>query len=192
MTRDIYIGRLCDKYGVSRTALTTKIDEIRRKNNRKRQKQEINEIIRPKLSREDINPERRRSVKGTVAEETLIAVLLQHPDFYNEAKQELPPERMITSLNRRIYEIIIDTLDAGKELDISVFAQKLLPAEIGYLVALQNSNKADKNAKIVLKDCTRVILEEDIMLNSSNNSDSSIEDWASNLQNMIDKKSKGN
>ena len=34
MTRDIYIGRLCDKYGVSRTALTAKVDELRRRNKR--------------------------------------------------------------------------------------------------------------------------------------------------------------
>ena len=32
MERDIYIGRLCEKYGVSRTALTTKVDELRQKN----------------------------------------------------------------------------------------------------------------------------------------------------------------
>jgi DNA primase len=32
MERDIYIGRLCEKYGVSRTALSTKVDELRKKN----------------------------------------------------------------------------------------------------------------------------------------------------------------
>jgi len=192
MTRDIYIGRLCDKYGVSRAALTAKVDELRKRTNSYRKKQEIADIIRPKFTRDDINPERRISQKATAAEESLLAVLLQHPDFYNEAKNSLPSDKMITSLNRRIYEILISALDSGKSLDISVFAEKLIPAEIGYLVSLQNSERAGKNAKAVLTDCIAVILEEGSLLNSSKNADASVEDWASNLQNIINKKAKGN
>ena len=192
MTRDIYIGRLCEKYGVSRTALSAKVDELRKKNTRYKQKKEINEIIKPKFTMNDINPDRRRSVKGTAAEETLLAVLLQHPDFYSIAKEKLPSEKLITNLNRRIYEIIIDTLEDGRHLDVSVFAQKLIPAEIGYLVSLQNSDKAVNNAKTVLKDCIKVILEEDIMLNARSATDVSAEDWANNLKNIIDRKNKEN
>lgn len=190
MARDVYIGKMCEKYGVSRTALTAKVEEIRRKNRRVKKQKEITDIIRPKITKDDINPERRSSPKGTAAEETLIAVLLKHPDLYKKAKSELPPEKMITSLNRRIYEIIIETLDSGRSLDISLFAQRLIPAEIGYLVALQNGDKADKNAEIVLRDCIRVILEEDI-ISAGGQKDATVEDWAENLKNIIDIKAKG-
>lgn len=190
MARDVYIGKMCEKYGVSRTALTAKVEEIRRKNRHIKKQKEITDIIRPKFTKDDINPERRSSPKGTAAEETLIAVLLKHPDLYKKAKSELPPEKMITSLNRRIYEIIIEALDSGRSLDISLFAQRLIPAEIGYLVALQNGDKADKNAEIVLRDCIRVILEEDI-ISAGGQKDATVEDWAENLKNIIDIKAKG-
>ncbi len=192
ITRDIYIGKLCEKYGVSRTALTTKIDQLRSKNSRFKQKKEISEIVQPRFSRNDINPDKRRSPKAAAAEETLIAVLLQHPDFCSTAAELLPGEKVVTSLNRRIYETLISLAQSGKALDISAFAEKLLPGELGYLVALQNSDKADKNAKTVLKDCIEVILEEGMILNMTENKDASVDDWASNLKNMIDKKSKGN
>lgn len=192
MTRDIYIGRLSEKYGVSRTALTTRVNELRKRNSRQKQKKEISDIIRPKFTKDDINPERRKSVKGTAAEETLIAVLLKNPDFYKIALDKLPPEKMLTSLNRRIYETIISVLGHGGSLDISAFAEKLLPAEIGYLVSLQNSEKAGKNPEIVLKDCIRVILEEDMLLESAEKAESSVEEWAAGLQNLIAEKSKGN
>ena len=191
MTRDIYIGRLSEKYGVSRTALNAKVEEIRKKNIRISKKKEIADIIRPKFTRDDINPERRRSPKATAAEETLIAVRLKNPDFYKSAKEQLPPEKLITSLNRRIYEIILSSLESGGSLDISVFAEKLLPAEIGYLVSLQNSEKAGKNPEIVLKDCIRVILEEEMLLSAQSRENTSVEDWAVALQTIIDKKSKG-
>ncbi len=192
MTRDIYIGRLSDKYGVSRTALETKVKELRKRYVRVREKKEIDGIMNPRFTKNDVNPEKRLSVKGTNAEETLIAVLMQHPDFYKIAEEKLPPERMITSLNRRIYETILSTLKTGRALDISVFAEKLLPAELGLLVSLQNSDRAGINAKTVLNDCIGVILEENLKLKINENKDSSLEDWAKNLQNMIDKKQKEN
>lgn len=192
MTRDIYIGRLCEKYGVSRTALTSKVEELRRKNYRYKQKKEIAEIVKPRFTKSDINPERQLSQKGTNAEETLIAVLMQHPDYCETAAELLPSDEMITRLNRLIYEIILDTARSGRQLDISVFAEKLIPAELGYLVSLQNSEKAVNNAKTVLKDCIKVILEERIRLDTADNKDLAVEDWAENLKNMIDKKTKGN
>lgn len=191
MTRDIYIGRLSEKYGVSRTALNARIEELRKRNRRQKQKKEISDIIRPKYTKDDINPERRKSAKGTAAEETLIAVLLKNPDFYKIALDKLPPEKMLTSLNRRIYETILSVLERGGTLDISVFAEKLLPAEIGYLVSLQNSEKAGKNPEIVLKDCIGVILEEDMLLKSAETAENSVEEWAAGLQNLIDKKVRG-
>ena len=192
MTRDIYIGRLSDKYGVSRTALETKVKELRKRYVRVREKKEIDGIMNPRFTKNDVNPEKRLSVKGTNAEATLIAVLMQHPDFYKIAEEKLPPDKMITSLNRRIYETILSTLREGRALDISVFAEKLLPAELGLLVSLQNSDKAGINAKTVLNDCIGVILEENLKLKIVKDKDASLEDWAKNLQNMIDKKQKEN
>ncbi len=192
MARDIYIGRLSDKYGVSRTALNARVDELRKKNVRTQRKAEINKVIHPKFSKDDLNPDRRRSIKGTAAEETVISILLNHPDFYNEVKENLPSDKMITSLNRRIYELIMETLENGKNLDISVFAQTLLPAEVGYLVSLQNGNKGGNSPKTVLKDCISVILEENMLLNAANPSDATVEDWAAQLQDIINKKNKGN
>ena len=188
MERDIYIGRLCDKYGVSRTALTAKVDELRKKNIRAVKKAEINEVIHPKFSKDDINPERRNSVKGTAAEETVISILWQHPDFYNEIKESLTPDKMVTSLNRRIYEIMCEAFNDGRALDISFFAQKLLPAEVGHLVVLQNADKGGNVPKTVLKDCVKVILEENERLNAQNPAETSVEDWAAQLKSIIDKK----
>ncbi len=192
MTRDIYISRLSQKYGVSRTALEAKVKDLRSGFVKSQQKKEISDIIRPKYTKDDVNPERRISPKGTNAEETLIAVLLQHPDFCKIAEEKLSPEEMLTSLNRRIYAIILDTVKNDRPLDISTFAQRLLPAELGLLVSLQNGDKAGQNAKTVLNDCIKVILEEKLKLEMSQKSDTSVEDWARDLKNMIDNKQKGN
>ena len=192
MARDIYIGRLCEKYGVSRTALTTKVEEFRQQSKRQKARKEISDVVHPRYTKDDINPERRKSLKGVAAEETLLAVLLQHPDFVEIAKAELPYEKMITDLNRRAYKILLQANEDGTPMDISVFAQSFKASEVGYLVSLQNSNKAGNNPKTVLKDCIKVILEENAVLNSASDNSENVEDWAKRLQEIINKKSKGN
>ena len=191
LARDLYIGKLSEKYGITRLAITSKVEELRKTKARQKQKKEISEVIAPRYSRDDINPERRNSPKATAAEETLIAILLRHPDFFEEAYTALPPEKMVTALNRRIYQMLSDTIRSGKGIDISYFSDRLLPAELGYLVALQNGDKAGENPKIVLKDCIKVILEEEMLKTNTNSKDLSVEDWANNLKNIIDTKNKG-
>ena len=189
MARDIYIGRLSDKYGVSRTALQTKVDEYRRQNRKKVEKQVINDVIRPKYTKDDINPERRRSPKATTAEEMVISVLLQHPDFVEKAKQELSPDNMVTDLNRRVYKCLLETYDSGMNADISVFAQSFSAGEVGYIVTLQNNDKAGNNAKTVL---IKVILEENARLTPNQSQDETVEDWAVKLEELIKNKQRGN
>lgn len=192
ITRDVYIGKICEKYGVSRTAITAKVEELRKATARRERRKEINDILSPKITKDDINPERRSAPRAAKAEEGVIAVLLQHPDYFEKIKDELPPDKMITSLNRRIYTIIYDILSGGDNLDVSVFGQRLLPAELGFVVALQNGERAQTNAFAVLKDCIKVILEEGMIKAGASQGEASVEDWAKDLQSLIDKKQKGN
>lgn len=191
MTRDIYIGRLSEKYGVSKTALQTKVDELRKKNIRSANKKVISDIITPKYNSGDINPERRTYAAAAAAEETVIAILMQHPDFFDTAYESLKPENLLTSLNSRIYSLICECIKDGNSLDISYFGQRLSPSELGFLVSLTNSEKAGKNPLIVLKDSIKVILDEGIRKNALNVKDVSDEDWAENLKKLIENKQKG-
>ncbi len=192
MTRDLYIGRLSDKYGVSRTALEGKVDEIRKSNRKKREKREISEIISPKFDRGDVNPERRFYPAAVAAEEAVIAVLMQHPDFYETAYEKLKPDDMLTSVNRRIYSAITECIKEGRNPDLSYFGEMLSGAEMGYLASLANSEKGDKNALIVLKDSIKVILDEGIRKKSSDVKNMSNDDWAESLKKIIESKQKGN
>ncbi len=192
MTRDLYIGRLSEKYGVSRTALETKVAEIRKNKVKELKKREIEEIVHPKFDRNDVNPERRFYPAATVAEETVIAVLLQHPNYFETAFESLKPENMITELNRRIYKHLCTCEQSGRSPDLSYFGEVLSSAEMGYLSALMNSEKGDKNALIVLKDSIKVILDEGIKKQAGDTKNMSVDDWADNLQKIIEAKKKGN
>lgn len=188
ITRDLYIGRISEKYGVSKTALQTKVEELRKRNARTEQKKEISNIIHPKFDNGDINPERRKYPKAVAAEENIISILLQNPDFYSIAKEELPPEKIITVFNKRIYSMVLDSLKDGGHPDISYFGDKCDTREFSFIVSLYNSEKCRKNSLTVLKDCISVILDENIKKEMLNGGEMSDEDWADNIQKLIDKK----
>lgn len=192
VTRDLYIGRLCEKYGVSRTALSTKVDELRRISHRKQEKQEFNEIIHPKFDSGDVNPEKRFYPAAAAAEETVIAILFQHPDFLETATARLKPEDMLTAVNSRIYKALCECISLGRNPDLSYFGEVLTAAEMGYLASLSNSEKGDKNALIVLKDSIKVIIDEGVIKKSADTKDMSVDDWAENLKKIIETKQKGN
>lgn len=191
MTRDLYIGRLCEQFGVSRISLETRVKELRKAGIKKQQKKEISNAIMPRYSKNDLNPEKQISPKGCAAEECVIAVLFQHPDLYETAQELLSPEDMITSLNRRIYERMLEVLSQDSGIEISDFGEILSPAQTGYLVSLQNGDKAGKNAKSVLNDSIKVILDEKMRLKLGDVRDASVEDWAESLKQIIANKQKG-
>ncbi len=189
LTVDLYAGRLADKYGVSKTALISQIDTLKKQNARAQYKKEIREVVTPRYNKEDINPERRRYPRAVKAEETVIAILLSHPDLYAILKGRLSAEDMLTPLNKRIMGDICSILENGQPVvDITLLGDRLSPAEMGYLVSLQNSVLAEKNAKTVLNDCIKVILEENATQNAENDKDLSIDDWAKKMQQIVQNK----
>lgn len=191
VTRDLYIGRLSDKYGVSRTALQDKIEQVRRSNSRRQQHREFDEIVRPKFDKGDINPEKRYYPAAATAEETVIAILMQHPDFLDTATKRLKPDDMITAVNRKIYTALCECIASGRNVDLSYFGEMLNPSEMGYLASLANSEKGDKNALIVLKDSIKVILDEGIRKKSGDTKNMTVDDWAQSLKKIIETKKKG-
>ena len=190
ITRDIYIGKLSEKYGISRTAIKDKVEQIRKTNHRRREKREFEEMVHPRFEKTDVNPEKRMYPAAVAAEETVIAILMQHPDFYETATERLAYDKMITTVNRRIYKLICECIASGRNPDLSYFGETLSPAEMGYLASLANSEKGDKNALIVLKDSIKVILDEGLR-KTENPKDMSVDDWAQNLQQIIESKQKG-
>ncbi|MDO4608667.1 MAG: DNA primase [Clostridia bacterium] len=191
ITRDLYIGRLCEKYGVSRTALTDKVNELRKHNQRRQEKRQFDEVIHPKFDRGDVNPDKRLYPAAAAAEETVIAILLQHPDFCETAIKQLKPDDMLTSTNRRIYKALCECISSGRSPDISYFGEGFNSEEVGYITYLANSEKGDKNALIVLKDSIKLILDEGVIKKSADTKDMSVDDWAENLKKIIDTKKKG-
>ena len=188
LERDVYISRIASKYGVSKTTLAARVGEIRASRKKKSDKKAISEIIRPRFDTNAPNPEKRLNPAAAAAEESVIAALFSHPDFFGETYERLKPEQMVTSLNSRIYAKICECLQEGKSPDISDFSDILSDAQMGYLVSIINSDRAREDPKSVLKDSVSVILEKKEQKDAPDVRDMDNDEWAANLKKLIDKK----
>lgn len=188
ITVDLYASRLSEKYSISKTALMSKIDEIRRINYRERKNKEISQVITPRYSRDDINPEKRTHLKEAKAEELIISALLVHPDSYEYTKSLITPERFVTPFGRRVALEIFALLEQRQNtIDISLLTDRFSPAEIGFLITLQNSSAAQSNYKQVIADCAKVLING--KENNDKNDDSlSTDEWAKKMQEIANKK----
>ena len=186
LTIDLYSGRLAEKYGFSKNAVDNAIKRIREANVKKKRQKEISEAMSPTYNRNDINPEKHFNKRAAAAEENVISVLFAHPDYFAKVEETLPPDKFITSINRRIYGDIYERLKEGEIIDISMFGQNYTPAELGYIVSLQSGVKAQRNPLQVLNDSIEVLLKENL-LRKTDDGDTEA-DWINRMQAIVKQK----
>lgn len=188
ITTDLYAGKLAGQYGVSKSTILSEVSRIKDINAKTERKKKIKEIVTPKFSPNDLNPEKRQHIKAEAAERTLLSILLQHPDLFKEVEKELKPENMVTTLNREVYKVLYETLQNSDALDISIFGSIFTPQQMGYVISLQNSVSGQSEQSDVIKDCVRVILNESLLSSPANDSASSTDDWTKIIKNIADSK----
>ncbi len=188
ITTDLYAGKLAGQYGVSKSTILSEVSRIKDINSKTERKKKIKEIVTPKFSPNDLNPEKRQHIKAEAAERTLLSILLQHPDLFKEVEKELKPENMVTTLNREVYKVLYETLQNSDALDISIFGSIFTPQQMGYVISLQNSVSGQSEQSDVIKDCVRVILNESLLSSPANDSASSTDDWTKIIKNIADSK----
>ena len=187
ITVDFYLSKLSKNYGVSKTALLSKVAEIRKKKTVKAKKREFSQIVSPTNYRNDVNPEKFGNERAAKAEERMLSVLFKHPDLASAVTDNLPIDKMITSLNKRILMAMLEQLSASHNFEISLLSSDFTDGEIGYITMLINSDFSSDNPKTVLNDCIKVILEENMLKKS----DDTVDDWVLKMKQIADNK-KGN
>lgn len=190
ITVDMYIGRLT-KYGVSRQALETQIKKLRAEKRRRKTSGELREILKPKISRTDVNFEKQLKPRTVNAEETFLAVLATYPDLYNTARDLLSPDDMTTEFDRKFYRKLCEIYDGDYTFDISLLDESFTTGEVGYASAMVMTKGKTEQPERVLRDSADVIKSEKEKASLSKVTELNDEEWAENMRKIIDKRRNG-
>lgn len=135
--RDVYISRLSDKLSVSAEAIRQNVGSIIKKRQSERLKKERENLSVPNLSRDTVNPQKRKLLSAAVCEEWLLGSLFGHPDFLTTIKKEnLTQDDFITDWGKKMFEIITKTSQEVSNLDLMSLSDKLTTDEMSRMASI--------------------------------------------------------
>lgn len=117
---DVYAGRVAEQLGIEKENLLTEVRRLRKNGLKKAQKQEITQqerLLKTGVGR--INPEKARNLKASRAEEGILCLLYDHPDYYEALSRELSPDDFATQFNRRVLKSFANAIEMGERPDLS-------------------------------------------------------------------------
>lgn len=142
LERDVYIGRLAQDLSVSKDALQTQLKyQIERRKKQQKEKQMSQVIRQSEATVKKINPDATAHPRAASAEESLLGLLLQNPDFLLQVSKELTPEEMATPFNRALYERLLSRYRDGLHIDLTVLAEEYEPDEMAYVTRMLRDSR---------------------------------------------------
>ncbi len=184
---DLYAGQLAERFKISKSAILSEVKNKSRQYRRTQNNKKIKEIIQPKFSSSDVNPERHRYLRAAKAEEEIISILIYNPDLIKTAGKHIDKDSFVTSFNGRVYDRVIEVIHNGINFDVAMLGESFSAQECGRVAEYQNRIVKSDNAKEILLDCIKVLLEEknNIITDTENLSD---DEWASRIRKIAESK----
>ena len=190
--RDLYAGRLSEILTVSKEAILQEIDSVRRKKQRQEVKQQLPNLIR-KETRElqSVNPDAVKYTRAAAAEESLLGILILHPNFIRQVREFLPPEQMMTEFNRGLYRRLLDRDRNGLMVELPFLAADYDESGMAYITRMVK----DVGDRIVTPEevsrCAAIIREEYSLRHMSDPASASDEDIQAMME-ALRKRKQGN
>lgn len=156
--RDIYMSKLAKEQGVSKQAIEQQVQSmIRARSNAKRRKRE-QDILNFANRRDPLDPEAVLHPRENTAEKQLIYYIYSNPDKCREISERLPAEKLVTSLNKRIYSALVRKILSGEDFSFSSFSDEFTPEEVGRIASIVSDNSELGIDEKVADDCIRAII----------------------------------
>lgn len=158
---DVYAGHLSEETGVRKDAVVQQINGYRKKNGRENRKKQFRDIQTGISGRDDrINAEKAGNLRAARAEEALIAYIINNQDMAIKVNSLLPPEKMVTSFNRRVYKIITERAIEGRGIMPADISGEFTVDENAKIAGMLASLGGEITSFDACRDCIEVILSE--------------------------------
>ncbi len=184
---DLYAGQLAQRFSIGKQAILTEVKNKSRKLRRNQNKQKFKELIQPKFSTSDVNPERHKHLRASKAEEEIISILIYNPDLMNIADEHINEDSFVTTFNSRVYGRVAEVIHNGLTFDVTMLGEDFSAAESGRVAEYQNRIAKSDNAKDTLLDSIKVLKQEKDSA-VSNVDELSVDEWASRIKKIAESK----
>ena len=153
--------RLADELGVSKEAIMQQINSVNKKEQYKKAKNELADAQKQAKELEKaVDPQRIKNVRAAKAEDTILISLLNNGAFYKKVKDKLSSDLFVTTVNKRILEVITERLEKDESVDITHLSQYLTSEEVSAVARLLANQAMVSNTVQECEDCITVLEDE--------------------------------
>lgn len=156
--QEIYINKIAAEQGVSKNSIKADMEKIISKERRQYSKRDWTRTITFADKRDTINPEVNNHRRESAAEAGIIYYLYKNHDACEDILKRLPPDKFVTSFNRRVYESLTNKITDLQDCSVSSFNGEFSPEEVGKITEiLENYSELGVDAKVA-EDYINVLL----------------------------------
>ncbi len=159
--QDIYASRLSQELEVSKEAILTQTERTRKREGYRQKKEEQRELMKVQSAQAiKIDPERGQHIAAAAAEERLLGLLLNHPDFYRKLRETLSPEDFITPFNQLLAEILFVRLEDGQGITPELLTGRLSETQLNEAMRMRMLAENIKDPLRECEGCAQKLLNE--------------------------------
>ena len=156
--REIYAKKVAAEQNVSITTVNAELNAILRKRRYQYNKKEWTRTITFADKRDAINPEANDHRRESAAEAGIIYYLYNNHDACGDVLKRLPPDKFVTTFNRRVYESLTAKITDLQDCSVSSFNGEFSPEEVGKITEiLEKYSELGIDAKVA-EDYINVLL----------------------------------
>lgn len=159
MEQDIYAGKLSQETGVDKSRILETVSRLSGRERRKEQKQIQRQEMKVVGAESAANPEKKEHTRAALAEEGLIAYLFLHQDKAEALGKLLPPEKFVTSFNRRVYAILLGKTIHGTAT-LADFSGEMSGVEMGEFSRILAQHRDPPVSGADAKEYVKIIRQE--------------------------------
>lgn len=161
VSRSVYAGTVAKECGVDLSAVTGRVDTIRRANQKRQQQKQIREVIAPNYTAPSykVNPQKAQHEKETAAEEMIVSLLLHHPELTSKILNQIPDSLFVTDFNRKLLSMLRTLTAEGETVSLPLLNAQLTDEERAAVSAFTAKYDEFTQPEKILADCKRRLEE---------------------------------
>ncbi len=158
---EVYVSRLAQELDVEKAAITARINQLQRKKAYTNKKNKYESIQRDSMAKfSKLRLSSNAPVRSVKAQERIITLIYENPDFYPKVKERLSQNCFGTPTLGRIFSVLSRRIEQNESLDLTALSGELSTEEIGEFVRLSKQSESFSGTKKELLDCINVIESE--------------------------------
>ena len=184
--REIYAMLVSDETGIRKSTALLQIDKYIKQNSRKSKAKELKNILKlTSASSDDINKEKSSNLRAALAEESLIACVINDAESANTIIHNISSDLFLTQFNKKVFQCIENAMSQNRSVDISTFSNDEFSfKEIGRITKIICGYNKSMGTKQCIEEYIRIIKEENQkkkFKEVSNVSETEIQQYIENL-----------